>query len=487
MPARTGKDYIDRLNQTTPAVYIDGERIGGPIADHPSFRGITRTYGRLYDMQHETAIRETLTFASPSTGDAVPVSFLAPRSREELVRRRKGMELQARMSHGFLGRTGDYMNSCLTALEAAEAFFSKADPIFGERLKKYVEYMRENDLLAAHSLIPPQVNRAVPAAQQGDGRLAARVVDEREDGIIVRGARMLATIAPIADELLVFPSTVLRNTPEDAAYSFAFAIPCDTPGLKFYCRAPLSYGRSHFDEPLASQFDEPDGVVVFDDVFVPNDRIFLLGDPQLCNTFYTATGAGQLMTHQVAIRTLVKTEFYLGLAASVADSIGIGGFQHVQQDLAELITYVEIQKALIHAAEAKGDVSDDGIFLPEWNALNAARNWFPTQVAPRLSELVRKLSASGLMALPSEADFAGDGSGHLETYLQSSTLDAKSRAQLMKVALDASVSGFAGRQGLYEYFFFGDPVRLAEALVSAYDLGPARENFQKSLTIPQEN
>ena len=102
---------------------------------------------------------------------------------------------------------------------------------------------------------------------------------------------MLATIGPFADELLVFPSTVLRGTPEDKPYSFAFAIPTDAPGLRFIAREPLDYGRSHFDHPLGSRFDESDAVVVFDDVHVPYERCFILGDPEICNGFYTKTDA----------------------------------------------------------------------------------------------------------------------------------------------------------------------------------------------------
>jgi 4-hydroxyphenylacetate 3-monooxygenase len=282
----------------------------------------------------------------------------------------------------------------------------------------------------------------------------------------------------------VFPSTLLRGTPEDVPYSFAFAIPNDAPGLKYYCRAPLHHGGSVFDEPLASRFEEMDAVVVFDEVLVPHDRVFMLGHPELCNAWYTETGAGALMTHQVVTRTLAKTEFYLGLASEIADTIGIGGFQHIQEDLAELISYVEIEKALLRAAEADGAMSDDGVFLPKWDTLNAARNWYPRKVSQRLPEIIRKFSASGLMALPSEADFArarGDGNADLDTYLQAAGATAEQRARLFKLALDAAVSGFAGREALYEYFFFGDPVRMAGAMVGGYDREPARARVRALL------
>lgn len=239
MGIRTGKQYLDKLNGMTPEIYVNGEKVTSGVADHPLFRDNARTYAHLFDMQHDPVHQAHLTCASPSSGDLVNTSFLIPRSEADLVRRRKGFSAWTGFSHGFLGRSGDYMNSSLTALASATTFFVKADPVYGERVRAYYELARENDLLATHTLVPPQVNRSVSASQQGGGQLTARIVEERADGVVIRGARLLATLGPIADELLVFPSTVLRGTPEDAPYSFAFAIPNDTPGLKYYCRAPL--------------------------------------------------------------------------------------------------------------------------------------------------------------------------------------------------------------------------------------------------------
>jgi 4-hydroxyphenylacetate 3-monooxygenase len=484
MGIRTGQQYLDTLNGRRVEVYVDGEKVASGVAEHPAFRDSAATFAHLFDMQHDPACSGALTYASPLTGDPVSAAFLIPRCEADLVRRREAFSAWTGFSHGFLGRSGDYMNCALTALATAPTFFGKADPAFGQRVLAYYEHARENDLLATHTLIPPQVNRSLTPSQQGGGQLTAHIVAERADGVVIRGARLLATIGPIADELLVFPSTVLRGTADDAGYSFAFAIPNDTPGLRYYCRAPLHNGGGAFDEPLASRFEEMDAVVVFDDVLVPHERIFMLGHPELCNAWYTETGAAALMAHQVVTRTLAKTEFYLGLASEIAAAIGIEQFQHIQEDLAELIAYVEIEKALLRAAEADGELSADGVFLPRWATLNAARNWYPRKVSQRLPEIIRKFSASGLMALPSQADFdrASDaGNADLDTYLQASTATAKDRARLFKLALDASVSGFAGRESLYEYFFFGDPVRMASAMVSGYDREPARARVRDLL------
>jgi 4-hydroxyphenylacetate 3-monooxygenase len=481
MGIRTGQQYLDKLNSMRPHVVINGEVVSEKIAEHPAFRNNARTYAKLFDMQHDPKYQEALTYTSPTTGDLVNASFLVPKTIEDLEKRRKAISTWAEYSNGFLGRSGDYMNSSLTALSTAKKFFEKADPIFGERIEAYYEYARENDLLATHTLIPPQVNRSVSGSEQLGGQLAARVTEEREDGIVINGARMLATIAPIADELLVFPSTVLRGTPEDAPYSYAFAVPNDTPGMRYLCRASLYNNGSTHDEPLASRFEEMDAVVIFEDVFVPNERIFMLGRPDLCNAWYAETGAGALMTHQVVTRTIAKSTFYLGLASELAASIGIDGFQHIQEDIAELIVDVEIGKALIRAAEADAELSEDGVMLPHWTTLNAARNWYP-KIAQRFPQIIRKFSASGLMALPGEADVNSDAREDIEKYLQGKTLTGPERVRLFKLAFDASISGFSGRESLYEYFFFGDPVRMAGALVNSYDREPARARVREFLT-----
>jgi 4-hydroxyphenylacetate 3-monooxygenase len=480
MGIRTGQQYLDKLNSMHPHVVIDGVAVTENIAEHPAFRNVARTYAQLYDMQFSPEHQPSLTYPSPATGDLVNASFLVPRNVEDLEHRRRATRVWAEYSNGFLGRTGDYMNSALTALAAAQPWFAQAGPEYGERIRAYYEYARENDLLATHTLIPPQVNRSVSGSEQGAGQLTARIVTERADGIVIRGARMLATVAPIADELLVFPSTVLRGTPDDAPYSFAFAIQNDAPGLRYLCRSSLHHGGSEFDEPLASRYEEMDAVAIFDDVFVPNERVFLLGHPELCNAFYSATGAAALMTHQVVTRTVAKTEFFLGLASEIADAIGIDGFQHIQEDIAELIVDVEIGKALLRASEVDGSPNDWGVYLPAWPTLNAARNWYP-KVAQRFPQIIRKFCASGLMALPGEADIASEAIGDIERYLQGKSLTGPERIRLFKLAYDASISGFSGRQALYEYFFFGDPVRMAAVMVGDYDREPARRRVRDLL------
>ena len=478
MAARTGQQYLERLGQTRPVVAVNGERVTGPVCEHPALAAVARSYAELFDLQHEPSLREILTFPSPSSGEPVATSFLVPRTAEDLVRRRAAFKAWADHSLGTLGRTGDYLNSALMALGQAGEWFAQADPRFADNIAAYCEHVREQDLLMTHTLIPPQANRAVGPGQQIDGRaLGAHVVAQDDGGIVVRGARMLATIGAVADELLVFPSTVLRGTPEDEPYSFAFAINCDAPGLRFICRENLDYGRGH---PLGGRFDEIDAVVVFDDVHVPWERVFILGHPELCNGFYTDTSAVVHMTHQVTARTTAKAEAFLGLMSLMTEAIGIEQFTHIQEDLAEVVTIVGTLHGLVRAAEADAATNAYGVLTPAWEPLNTARNWFP-RASQRLPEIVRKFGASGLMAIPTEADVQGSSREDIETYLQSAALSGPERVRLFRLAWDMSTSAFAGRQNLYEYYFFGDPVRMAGALLKATDREPYKARVRDFL------
>jgi len=480
MAARSGTEYLEGLTQSAIVYEIGGERHVGGVPDHPAFRNVTRSYAELFDMQVEPARRDAMTYVSPSSGDRVGMSFLEPRTVDDLVRRRTMMQSWAEHSMGMLGRTGDYLNSELVALSGAADYLGQAGSQYADNLRAYYEHVRENDLLLTHTLVNPQANRSLATWQQKDKFLAARILRETDSGVVVRGARLLATIGPISDEILVFPSTVYRVTEDDKPYALAFAIPCDTPGLRFICRETMDHGRSAYDHPLASRFEEPDAIVVFDDVEVPFERCFLLREPELCNRLYLDTGAVHHMTHQVVTRAIAKSEFFLGLVSMMTDAIQVEQFQHIQEKIAEIIVGLESMRALRHSAEQGAELNEWGVMTPALNPLNAARNTFP-KLYQRFPEIVRQVGASGLMALPTESDVMGPAGDEIEHFLQSATLDGVERTRLFRLAWDASISAFAGRQELYEYFFFGDPVRMSGALLRSYDREPYVERVRRFL------
>ncbi|HLE78515.1 MAG TPA: 4-hydroxyphenylacetate 3-monooxygenase, oxygenase component [bacterium] len=466
MPARTGQQFIDGLRAQPREVWIGGERVSD-ITTHPAFRNITRSVAALYDLQHEPGRLDEMTYISPASGARVGMSFLVPQSVGDLARIRRMMKVWADYSGGMMGRSPDYLNRAVTAFAAAADYCGVNDPRFPQHIRDYYEHVREHDLCLTHTLINPQANRSAGPAAQADPYLAAGIVRETAAGVVLRGARMLATL-PIADEIMIFPSTLLKGKEDDQPYAYACALPCGTSGLKFLCRETFDQNGSTFDHPLGSRFEEMDAVVVFDDVLVPWERIFLLRDVERCNKAFSATGAVAQMAHQVVTKNIAKSEFLLGLASLIVDTIAIEQFQHVQGKIAEIIYILEAMKAFARASEVDAEINHWGVMTPAWPPLDAARNMF-TWMYPKMIETVQLLGASGLMGRPTKADIDGPLRPLIEKYYQAARADAVDRIGLFRLAWDAALSSFGSRQVLYERFFFGDPVRMQMATFASYD------------------
>jgi 4-hydroxyphenylacetate 3-monooxygenase len=462
--ARRGAAVLARLRERPPALWYRGERVSD-VTTHAAFRGGVTTLAELYDLQWRRA--DECLFDSPTSGHKVARSFQLPRTAAELGQIGRAMAVIARHTHGMMGRVPDYLNRALSAYAAGAEFLAAGEPRYGANAVRLHEELREADLCLTHSLLPPQANRSVGPSGQADPFLAARIKNETDAGFVVRGCRMLATL-PISDAIMVLPSTLLKATADDAPYAFGFVIPNDTAGLKFICRESLDYGRSHFDHPLGSRFEEMDAVVVFDDVHVPWENVLLYRDVERCNQAHARTGAVAGMAHQVVVKNIAKSEFVLGLAALLVDTIGAEGFQHIQEKLAELWVTLETMRALLRAAEADAAPDEWGVVRPAWNPLDAARNLFP-RLYPRMIEIIQQIGASGLVAMPTEQDLKGPLADDIRRYYQAARADAFERVPLFRLAWDTAISAFAGRQVLYERFFFGDPVRMAGSLVAAHD------------------
>jgi 4-hydroxyphenylacetate 3-monooxygenase len=466
MAVRSGAEYLAGLVDDRE-IWFDGKRVGN-VVEHPTLGRMARTLAELYDMQRAPSLRAKLTYPSPSTGDPVSLAFIQPRSVEELVRRRGMFQTWAEWSGGMLGRTPDYLNTILAGCASSEAYFAKNGPEYGSRIIAYYQSCRECDLCATHTFIDPQINRARSQSEQADPTVPLHIAGESSQGLVVNGARMLATLAPYADELYVFPSPSRTQQSDAQRFAFAFAVPVATPGLKFICRGSLDTG-SPVDSPLGARFEEMDAVAVFEDVVVPWERVFLKGDITLCNRLFRDTSAFLHGIHQFTVKNLAKAEFVLGTASLVAEAIGRTELPAYQQMLAEIVDAVETERAYLRAAEVDAITDDRGFVYPNPDIMSTARNYFP-KVYPRLIEILQLIGSSGLMAMPTEHDLSSPEMGpQIDRYYQSATLMGKERVKLFRLAWDLSCSGFAGRQVLYERFFAGDPFLLMAARFTSYD------------------
>jgi len=467
MPAKSGKDYIDRINAMKTNVWVDGQPVTGNISEHSAFKGVMKSQATLYDMQSQSDLKDVLTYPSPTTGQYVGISYSQPKTIDELVKRRNMIQYWAKSSNGMLGRSPDYMNTVLMALASSANLLSGKENCFPENIQSFYEYARENDLSMTHTFIDPQVNRSQFYFEDTSEPIAAKVVDRNEKGIIIKGARLLATRGGITDELVAISSGGVF----DKSNGFAFSIPSNTKGLKFICRESFVLGDSTFNYPLSSRYEEMDSIVVFDNVLVPWERVFYFENIKVANSFMSKSSFTAFALHQVVSRRIVKTEFILGIVQSIIETINISEYKHVQEKASEIIVALESLKGLVIKSEVEAEIDEWGYMRPELKTLQVANILF-SRVYPRFIEIIELLGASGLMSIPTEKAFQSVIRKDLDQFLQSKNKCAGERVKIFRLAWDLTMSAFGTRETLYERFFFGDPIRLASELYCTYDKEP---------------
>ena len=481
MPARSGQAYVESLKKNTPTVYLGGRRIADVTAE-PIFQEPIRAIAEQYDMQLDPAYRDVMTYVSPASGAPVSTSFLIPYSREDLVKKRKHFKLRADHNFGFMGRAPDFMNQFVTGWHLMADRFARGGARYGQNATRYYEYVREHDLFLTHMLVNPQIDRSKTSAQQEDPFLHLGRVRETADGIVLRGAKMLGTMAPITEEVAVIPFGGVP--PGDDAYGLVFAVPTNTPGLSFICRETVSpLPRSRFDHPLSSRFEEMDCIAVFEDVLVPWDRVLVDGSPgagEIINTLGADFGA--ILNMQTASRLLSQLEFFSGLAMKLADAIGITGFLHVQEKLGEMLSHMEVARAVFYGAEAMAQPGPGGVWLPGGHGLRAF-HLQSGKIYSRFVEIVQTLAAGGFFYLPSEADLANaELRPMIDKFVRGRAgVSAEERIALFKLAWDVTGDTFAQRMQQYVRFYSGDPIRLTAGFWAQYDKQPLFDIVERAL------
>ncbi|MCH8309233.1 MAG: 4-hydroxyphenylacetate 3-monooxygenase, oxygenase component [Chloroflexi bacterium] len=477
MAVRTGAQFLEGLRDGRE-IWLEGERVED-VTTHPKLERMARTLASVYDLQHDPELHEQMTYKSPSSGEPVALSYLIPESQEDLMRRRKALEIIAHTHYGMLGRTPDYVNIQITAARQMAEVYGENDSRFSDNIIAYYEYVRENDVCLTHTFGHPQVNRSVAITELSDPYVALGVVDTTSEGIIVSGAKMLATLAPFSDEIFApIYRPLPPNDPNSEKYSIGFALPIATPGLKFICRESYDLGRSLYDYPLSGQYDEMDALAVFDNVLIPWDRVFAHGDVELGNRNLGRIGLLRQYMQQVAVKNIAKMEFILGITHGIAEAIGITQYGHVQEKISEIIDTVETVRAYMRAAEADAEPVEGGIGI--WPAIEpwtAMRHWWPDAYT-RVMWIVGQLAAGGLMLTPTEQDVDGPISDDIARYYQGAAIGGPERVRLFRLAWDLVGTQFGSRQALYERFFNGDVTQLRMRRFATYDYTRADQSVK---------
>lgn len=450
---RTGTDYLKSLDDGRE-IYVDGARVTD-VAHSPAFAPIATATAQLFDLAADPA--NGMTYTAPETGRQANRVYSIPRSREDLTARRDAITRWARHTHGWVGRSPDHVASFVAGFAAHPEAFVFGDRDQGAAVTEFHKRMLEESLYLSYAIIPPQVSRASTAhAWEGDF-VQVGVVEERSDGIVVRGAQMLATGGAVSDE--IFVSCIKPLTPEDTDFALSFVVPVATEGLKLYCRRPYApAATSRFDYPLTTRYDESDALLVFDDVFLPWDRVFVSRDVDAVRRQFFATGAHVLGNWQAQIRFAVKLQFLAGLARKIAAVNGVDRFPGVVEKLGDLASLASLVESSVLAAEYTAEADESGQWLPGRRAVYGAMG-LQAELYPRVLALVRDLAGGGVLQLPaSVADLRDpDSRRDFERYVQSPGIPSEERIKLFKLAWDAVGSEFAGRHHQYEMFYAGAP------------------------------
>ena len=452
---RTGAEYLASLNDGR-TVILDGEVIGD-VSNHPAFAPMAQTIAELFDIANDQP--DVMQYTAPETGRVANRTFAIPRSHDELVARRKAIQTWAKHTHGWVGRSPDHVGTFMASFAANSHVFDVEDSThdLGANVRNHYQRLLNDNLYVSYAIIPPQVSRATTASGWEGEYLQAGVFEETPDGLVIRGSQMLATGGAVADE--IFVSCIKPLGPDDKDFAVGFVLPTNTKGLKLYCRRPYITGAtSSFDYPLTTRYDESDALLVFDDVLVPWDRVFVDRDTTKVREQFFSTGAHVLGNWQAQIRFATKLKFIAGVARRVTQVNGVDKIPSVQEKLGELAAVVSGVESAVLAAEYTAQPDENGQWLPGRSLLYASMG-LQSETYPRVLGILRDLVGGGVLQLPSSVkDLTSETSrADIERYVQSPGVPSVERVKLFKLAWDILGSEFGGRHQQYEMFYAGAP------------------------------
>lgn len=449
MSARNGESYLKGLRATNREIWMGGERIDD-VSEHPKLKAGAEAIAAYYDLQFEKP--ETLLYDDPETGEAINVTHMAPRTPEELRQRAEGLTAISELSMGVMGRTPDYMNVTFAGFAADKFRWAGADNSNEEGYENLVAFqkrLRREDLSLTHTIVHPTVDKATDKIF-ADNPVPLHKVGETSDSIIVRGGRLLSTLAPYADEQTVYPGAPL---PPDAGpeYALAFSIPMDAPGMVFLCRdSAMRSDVDPLDAPFSSRFDEQDAFCIFDDVEIPKENLWIDGNIKVYGTVMGGSPWYPNVMQQTSIRALTKLEFAYGLVTQMAETINDDSDRTVEL-LGEIGSFVEMTRSALIAAEAQATTWENGQITLEPRAMHPLRSLLPDWFT-RINEIIKTVGSHNLLQVSSQQQIGNPRiKGLIDEFMPGANgISAEERSNIFRLAWDFTGSQLGGRNELYE-------------------------------------
>ena len=438
-------------------VWIDGERVED-VTTHPGFRNAARSVARMYDALHDPELKDVM-LGEDRQGILTHRFFMPSYSSDDLLAARDAMTVWARLSYGYMGRSPDYKASFMASLGADPDWYQP----FGDSARSWYRRYAEQCLFLNHVLINPPIDRDREVHEVED--VFVHVVEERDDGMVVEGAKMLATGSALTHATFVAQNSAVSLEPGKAEdYALAFIVPMGAPGMKLVSRA--SYERpvhAPWDYPLSARFDENDAVAIFDRVFVPWEDVLVYRDVERATGFYAQSGFMPRYTLQSGTRLAVKLDFLCGLLARGLEANGTSEFRGVQAKMGELIGWRNLIWSITTTLCHETQPGPGGSVVPALEYATLIR-LFGTQAFPKARDIFTELLGGAPLVTPSSnLDLLNEDLRPLiDRYYRGSQGDAHDRVKLFKLIWDAVGSEFGSRHAWYEVNYGGnqDQIRL---------------------------
>jgi len=446
----SGAEYLESLRDARE-VYIYGERVAD-VTTHPAFRNGARSIMRLYDTLHDPAQRDLLTIVD-DYGIRTHRFFASSKSSAELLAARDAIQAWARLSYGFMGRTPDYKAAFMASLGANPEFYAP----FSDNARAWYKKFASRALFLNHVLVNPPVDRKKPVHEVAD--VFIHLVKERDDGIVVSGAKLLATGSAFTHATFVAQNSSTQLAPGKAEdFALVFIADIDTRGAKLLCRSSYEdKAISPFDHPLSSRFDENDAVLVLDNAFIPWENVLVYRDVEKANGLYRASGFFNRFNLQAGTRLGVKLDFMAGLFAKAIAANGTDDFRGVQVALGEIIGWRNLIWALTTTLCVDTQPGPGTSIIPKTEHAATLR-LFSHHCWAEIHQLFSTFLGGSPLAAPSSYKELLDDDLRplIDKYYRGSDSTAEQRVKLFKLIWDAIGTEFGARHALYERNYAGN-------------------------------
>lgn len=464
-------------------IYFSGERIED-VTTHPILSVAMAHAAIDYQLAEDPQYQDLTIYEDPDNGEIYSRYYKIPQNSHDLLKRRELIAAGTREGRGVVPLIKEIGTDALFALLlVADKIDHQLGTAYLARVQKYYTECRAQDLSFAVAQTDVKGDRSKQPSEQPNPDYYVRVVQRREDGVIVRGAKAHTTGTPFANEIIVLPTRAMGE--RDADYAISFAIPANTPGVKMIAEVSSYEVENSFDHPVTSKHKMVDTLTIFENVFIPWERVFLCGEWNfaglLANTFV------QFHRFTAAAYKLPMCELFIGAATLIAEYNGVSRASHVREKLMELVAWTETTRGLLVAASVEHTYASPGVAIPSTTLTNIAKHHFAIQY----HKMVQNLQdiAGGLLATaPYHKDWENEVTGpYLNYYLGGvEGVSGDQRIKAINLIRDIAVSGFGGYQEILSIHAEGSLAAQRITILREYDLTMCVELAKRAAQIDVE-